>query len=64
MSLDDELRQVGQERAEKSAELEPILERQVDVVRRAAGEGYTRRRIAELVGLSHQRVDQIIRSAG
>lgn len=46
-----------------ASQLATAAERRDRVIRAAAADGLTLRKIAQLVGISHQRVDQIVRSA-
>jgi hypothetical protein len=62
MELEEQLRQAGEQHNRLAAELEEAAARRDELIR-AAGGRLTRRKIAQLVGISFQRVDQIVRGA-
>lgn len=50
--------------ARLTTELAPVEEERAQLIRAAAAEGLTRRRIAALTGISFQRVQQIVSGNG
>ncbi|HWF25196.1 MAG TPA: helix-turn-helix domain-containing protein [Solirubrobacteraceae bacterium] len=68
MDLEEKLRRAAQRYARDREKLEgeeaAANARRDEVIRQAADAGLTRRKIAQLVGVSHQRVNQIIHNGG
>lgn len=63
MEIEDQLRQVGRRHATLTRRLEPVERERDELILQGTEAGLSRRRIAELVGISFQRVDQIVRAA-
>jgi predicted transposase YdaD len=63
MDIEEQLRRVGAKHGKLAGQLVPIEEQRAELIREAAAKhGLSRRKIAKLVGISFQRVDQIVRN--
>lgn len=63
MDIEERLIRIGQRHGELLGQIAPVEEERAAAIREAAAAGLSRRRIASLLGISFQRVDQIVRSA-